>query len=199
VLGVTTLQLNRDISMGGVTMNQLSLLDRLGVFTEPLPAPPEKLPRLADYDDTKESLDRRARSYLHANCAHCHTHYGAGNSWFQLQANLPTHETRIIDGEPVHGEFGFHDARIVAPGAPQRSVLLHRVATIGDQRMPPIASSVVDEKGAELLTEWIREMPPAESMLARHKMVIVPAVGVVLGGAAILLLRRRKQSSSDSN
>ena len=51
VLGVTTLQMNKDHDYGGVIANQLATLDHLGVFKEKLPKPPEELPRLADYQD----------------------------------------------------------------------------------------------------------------------------------------------------
>ena len=49
ILGINTLQMNKDHDYGGVVANQLRTLDHLGVFTQPLPAPPEKLARLVDY------------------------------------------------------------------------------------------------------------------------------------------------------
>src|SRR5439155_13091810 len=61
VLGLNTHQLNRDHDYGGRTANQLKEWERLGLFTTPLPQPPEKLPRLVDYDDTRHDLGARAR------------------------------------------------------------------------------------------------------------------------------------------
>ena len=92
-LGVNTLQLNRDHNYDGVVANQLRTLEHLGIFTKPLPAPPEKLPRLGNYEDESLSLDQRARAYLHANCAHCHMKWGGGNAEFQLICHLETEPT----------------------------------------------------------------------------------------------------------
>src|SRR5262249_16609485 len=68
VLGVNTLQRNRDHDYGGTKANQLRTLEHLGLFTKPLPSEPEKQPRLVEPEDEKQPLQKRARSYLHANC-----------------------------------------------------------------------------------------------------------------------------------
>jgi uncharacterized repeat protein (TIGR03806 family) len=152
VLGVTTIQMNRDV--GGV--NQLKRFEHLGLFDAPLPRAPSVLPRLVDWADGRQDLELRARSYLHANCAHCHVPLGGGNSSFQLHAFLSLRQTGILEAAPVHGAFGLTEARIVASGAPERSALLHRMTTTGAGRMPPLATSVVDPVGTRLLSEWIR-------------------------------------------
>ena len=49
------------------------------------PLATEHYPRLVDpYDETAD-LNARARSYLHANCAVCHTNAGGGNSQINLE------------------------------------------------------------------------------------------------------------------
>jgi hypothetical protein len=65
---------------------------------------------------------------------------------------------RLIDEKPVHNTFNLPDARLVAPGAPDRSVLLHRISLRGAGQMPPLASNRVDEQGLELMREWVRTM-----------------------------------------
>jgi hypothetical protein len=50
------------------------------------------------------------------------------------------------------------DALLVAPGEPERSILYHRLSRRGAGQMPPLASTVVDEKASRLLAEWIRRM-----------------------------------------
>jgi uncharacterized repeat protein (TIGR03806 family) len=158
-LGVNTLQMNRDHDYGGVVANQLATLEHIGLFTKPLPAPPEKLPRLADYDDAKKSVEVRARSYLHSNCSHCHMKWGGGNAEFKLLTTIPVRDMGIVDVLPAHGSFGLKDARLVAPGAPERSILLHRMNLTGLGRMPHIASHLVDENAVRLVREWIATMP----------------------------------------
>jgi uncharacterized repeat protein (TIGR03806 family) len=158
VLGLNTLQLNRDFDYGGVVANQLATLEHLGVFTEPLPERPEELPKLADYADEAIDLDARARSYLHSNCSHCHMKWGGGNADFQLLATLPLDETGIVGVRPGHGSFGVDDARLLAPGDPGRSMIVERMAKLGLGRMPHVASSVVDEPAVRLIREWIEQM-----------------------------------------
>jgi hypothetical protein len=159
VLGVNTLQLNRDHDYGGRVANQLRTLEHLGVFTKPLPAPPEKLPRLVDYTDRRLDVNTRARSYLHANCAHCHMKWGGGNAEFQLLATLDLKDTGTLGTRPGQGDFGLKDPRILVPGEPERSMVLYRMQKLGLGRMPHVASSVVDEEGVKLVRDWIKGLP----------------------------------------
>jgi uncharacterized repeat protein (TIGR03806 family) len=158
-LGVNTRQMNKDHDYGGGVANQLATLDHLGLFTKPLPAKPEKLPRLVDYRDRAQDLDQRARSYLHANCSHCHRKWGGGISDFQLLATLPLKETGTLNTRPGQGTFELKDPRILVPGDPGRSLLLYRMRKLGLGRMPHIASNVVDTEGAELIEQWIKGLP----------------------------------------
>jgi hypothetical protein len=158
VLGLNTMQLNKEHDYGGVKANQLATFEHLGLFTKPLPEPPEKLPRLVDYNDPQQDLNLRARSYLHANCAHCHMKWGGGNADFLLLATLPVEELGILNAKPGHGFFDLADARIVVPGLPERSMLHHRMTKLGLGRMPHVASNVVDEEGVKLIGEWIKQM-----------------------------------------
>jgi uncharacterized repeat protein (TIGR03806 family) len=166
VLGVTTLQMNKDHDYGGVVANQLATLEHLGVFKEPLEKRPANLPRLVDYHDDSQDLHLRARSYLHSNCAHCHRIWGGGNAEFELHASIPLTETKALDARPGQGDFALNDPRIIAPGDPDRSLILHRMQLTSLGRMPHIASRVVDEDAVELLREWILKLHE-EELLAR--------------------------------
>src|SRR5439155_15409397 len=153
-LGVNTMQMNRDYEYpsplgnegqkgAGKIMNQLAMLESMGVFTNPLPAPPEELPKLIDYNDTKASVEDRARSYLHSNCAHCHIKWGGGNAEFKLLATLPLSDMGIVNVPPAHGSFDIKDAKLLVPGHPEKSIIHYRMAATGLGRMPHIASRVV--------------------------------------------------------
>jgi putative heme-binding domain-containing protein len=162
VLGAQTLQMNKDHDYGGVVANQLRTLEHLGIFTKPLPAPPEELPRLVDYRDGANDLARRARSYLHANCSHCHRKWGGGNAEFQLLATLDLGDTGTVDIRPGQGTFNIPQARILAPGDPYRSVLFYRMAQVGPGRMPRLGSTVADEQGLRLVGDWIGRLPTGD-------------------------------------
>jgi uncharacterized repeat protein (TIGR03806 family) len=160
VLGVNTLQLNKDHDYGdGRVANQLRTLEHLGLFTQPLPAPPEKLPRLVNYEDAKLDINERARSYLHANCAHCHMKWGGGNAEFQLLATLPLKDTGTLGVRTAHGDFGMKEPCVIAAGEPERSMVFHRMKLLGLGRMPHVASSVVDAQAVQLIEGWIKQLP----------------------------------------
>ncbi|MCS7044841.1 MAG: PQQ-dependent sugar dehydrogenase, partial [Gemmataceae bacterium] len=156
-LGVATMQMNRDHDYGGKIANQIDTLNHIGLFSNKVP-PAATLPRLADYDDETLPIATRARSYLHSNCAHCHIKWGGGNAEFKLLATLPLKDMGIVNVPPQHGNFGIPDAKIVVPGHPEKSILLHRMAITGLGRMPHIGSRVVHESAVRLVREWIKEM-----------------------------------------
>jgi uncharacterized repeat protein (TIGR03806 family) len=154
-LGVNTAQMNRDHDYGGTSANQLATLDKLGIFAKPLPAEPSKLAKLANPYDAKAPIDARARSYLHANCSHCHRKWGGGNAEFQLLSTLPVKDLGVIDTKPGQGAFELKDPKILVPGDPKRSMIYHRMTLTGLGRMPHIASNVVDEPAVKLIHDWI--------------------------------------------
>jgi hypothetical protein len=163
VLGLSEAQMNTDYRYGGVTINQLEALESWDLFTgieQNMLRSPDQLTRLVDPSDRTKSLETRARSFLHSNCTACHVMEGGGNSRMQLEITTPLEQTGLIDGKPMHGPQGLMDARIVAPGCPERSVLIKRMGTRGPGQMPPIASHEVDQQGKELLEEWIRSLKP---------------------------------------
>lgn len=155
VLGLSELQMNRDHGYGAVVDNQLRTLEHIGLFESPLPKPPVELDRLVDPYDESQDLTARVRSYLQTNCATCHVEAGGGNALMELGYGTPLERMRIVDARPQHDTFGLADPRLVAPGAPGRSVLLERVRRRGPGQMPPLATSVVDEQAVALLRAWI--------------------------------------------
>ncbi|MDX1948254.1 MAG: PQQ-dependent sugar dehydrogenase [Pirellulaceae bacterium] len=166
VLGVTTLQMNKDHDYGGVVANQLATLEHLGIFKEPLPKRPDELPRLADYRDASQDRHLRARAYLHANCAHCHRKWGGGNAEFELQASIPLSAALAVNTPPGQGSFNLSDPRIIVPGDPSRSMILHRLQLTTLGRMPHVAVSVVDQPAVELLRAWLADLKD-ETLLER--------------------------------
>jgi uncharacterized repeat protein (TIGR03806 family) len=150
---------------GAPPENQAAALRRMGLLVPKYdsktkgPPPPAQF-SLVDPTDESASLTDRARSYLHANCAHCHRQDGGGSAAIDLRKERSPAETRAIDQVPLLGGFGIEDARIIAPGEPARSVLLYRLAKNGTGRMPHIGSDVVDARGVTLVARWIAQMDP---------------------------------------
>jgi uncharacterized repeat protein (TIGR03806 family) len=161
VLGFTPLQLDRDRDYGGTHSNQLRTLEHIGVFEGALPRRREDGPRLVNPYEARAPLEARVRSYLHVNCSNCHVQEGGGNARMELGLTTPLRGTRLIDEDPAHSRFDITDARLVAPGAPERSVLYQRVARRGTGQMPPLVSAEVDREAVGLIAEWIRGLQPA--------------------------------------
>ena len=113
-----------------------------------LPAPlTPASPALADPHRDLDSLELRARSYLHTNCSTCHRFNGGGSANLLLNLERPLTDAKLLDEKPVQGDLGLPDARVIAPGDPERSVLLYRLATEGRGHMPYLGSRLVDERG----------------------------------------------------
>ncbi|QEH32234.1 Soluble aldose sugar dehydrogenase YliI precursor [Aquisphaera giovannonii] len=112
-------------------------------------------PRLADPGDEGRPLEARARSYLHANCGHCHSDGGGGSVPLRLKFPTPVAEMRAVDARPTRGDFGLPDARIIRPGDPYASTLYFRMAKFGRDRMPHVGSELPDEAGLDLIARWI--------------------------------------------
>ena len=123
------------------------------------PFSPEKYRKLVDPYDKKADLNLRARSYLHVNCAQCHIDAGGGNALFDVDFGTKVDKMKLFDVKPVHNTYGLPDAKLVARGVPERSVLLHRLSHRDAGHMPPLATSIVDKEAVEMLREWIRKMP----------------------------------------
>ncbi|MCB1235375.1 MAG: PQQ-dependent sugar dehydrogenase [Verrucomicrobiae bacterium] len=104
-------------------------------------------------------VEARARSWLHANCAHCHRRHGGGSAPLEVNFDRALSEAALLWERPTRGTFGLAEARAIVPGQPWRSVLNYRVSAIGGGHMPLIGPREVDEEGAKLLWEWVAALP----------------------------------------
>jgi uncharacterized repeat protein (TIGR03806 family) len=156
-LGTGLAQLNRDFTYAatGRTENQLTTLSAIGMTASPL-SDPGVLPALADPADDSASLADRARAYLHANCAHCHGTVAIAG--LDLRHTTLMENTGACDAVPQRGDLDIVNARVIAPGDPERSVLLARMDSRDTHAMPPLATLRVDEAGVTLVTHWISAM-----------------------------------------
>lgn len=167
VLGLSTPQMNRDHDYPGpqdhevTTDNQLRTLQNLGLLPG-MDRSPGEYHRLADPNDLSQPLETRARSYLHANCANCHVEAGGGNSGFDVKYSTPLEQTNLVGVKPLHQSFGIDRPQIIAPGDPERSVLVHRMKIRSPGQMPVVASQLTDHDGVRLIEEWIRSLPRTE-------------------------------------
>lgn len=158
VLGLKTPQMNRDHNYGRTVDNQLRTLSHIGLFKNPPAKPLTAFVAYPDPFDAAQDLTARVRAYLQVNCAMCHVADGGGNSLIELDYKTPLLKTRILDEPPIHDTLGIADARLIAPGDPERSVLYRRMARRGESQMPPTSTNRIDAAGTKLLREWINSL-----------------------------------------
>ena len=162
VLGINTLQMNKDHDYGGVVANQIDTFNHIGLFSEKLEKPARALPKIVDPRDKQQPVHLRARSYMMSNCSHCHRRWGGGNADFSLLANKTLEEAAVIGVAPGQGGFKLKDPALIVPGEPGRSLILHRMSLQGLGRMPHVGSSIQDDPAIDLIREWIEGLPKRE-------------------------------------
>jgi uncharacterized repeat protein (TIGR03806 family) len=160
VLGLTTPQMNREYHFeGGKEDNQLRTYAHIGVFKKPLPKDTGAMRAYPHPFDPTADLKSRVKTYFEVNCGICHVSDGGGNSLIELGETTPLEKAKLIDEPPVHEDLGLANARLIAPGAPESSVLYQRITRRGQKQMPPVSTNVVDEQGARLIEQWILSLP----------------------------------------
>lgn len=159
-LGLTTAQLNRDhfYSETNITANQLVTFNRIGLFRFPILEQPEQHPSQADPFDPSQPLAQRARAYLDSNCAQCHQPGGPTRSAMDLRLTTTLAASNTCEQRPQLGALGIEDAYLIAPSAPERSILLNRMARRDLHGMPPLGSNQIDANGVALLEKWISSL-----------------------------------------
>jgi glucose/arabinose dehydrogenase len=183
VLGVSARQLNGDFlySATGVTDNQIRAWNHVGLFSSPVnEGSLSNVTKLVAVDDINASLEHRFRSYLDANCSHCHRPGGNTQAQWDGRIATPLAAAGIINGTLVNN-LGDANNRIIKPLTPTNSVLLTRDATRGADsiQMPPLATSIADPQALLMLSNYIMSLSPT------FRLTAAPTTqGVSAGGSA---------------
>lgn len=162
LLGVRVRQLDRDHdygAAGGGVANQLDHYVAMGLLAS-VPAAADRH-ALADPFGSAD-LELRARSYLEANCAHCHRVNGGSDQSGLLLGIDITDPLRLgICKDPAAAGHGAGGRAVdIAPGEPDASVMVYRVESEeGGVKMPELPTVLHHAEGAALIREWIAAMP----------------------------------------
>lgn len=159
LLGLELSQLQGELMYpNGVVGDQLETWRHAGL----LETLPDELPAPLVDPAGEGSVEDRARSWLHTNCASCHRPGEQDRVSLDLRFGVPLAETGACDVAPSAGALGIDDAQVIAPGDPARSVLLARIADTGAARMPPIGVTTPDAAGLALVTGWVSGLSGCE-------------------------------------
>jgi hypothetical protein len=160
-LGVETRQLAFNITypQTGRDAHQLLTLNSIATIAPPLVNPMAEV-SYPNPTGTSGSLGERARAYLHTNCSQCHRPGGPTTSNMDLRYSTTLANTNACDVLPALGDLGIANARLVAPGAAERSVIPTRMSLQDNANaMPPTGlGASVDTDGVELIRDWINSL-----------------------------------------
>lgn len=155
-IGPSARQLNRADDLTG--KNQL-LHWREQNLLAGMPAAGGLPPGVVWNDPATGTLNARARAYLDANCAHCHSRYGPANTsglFLDVYQDNLTHLG--VNKSPVAAGRGAGDLRFdIVPGEPGKSILVFRMRTNDPAiAMPEIGREQVHAEGVALIEAWIK-------------------------------------------
>jgi glucose/arabinose dehydrogenase/mono/diheme cytochrome c family protein len=162
ILGFNSAQLNLDLSDGIPPTNQLGKFLAAGYFNVSS-LPLESLPRLADKNDSRWSLDYRVHSYLAANCANCHRPGGPTRATWDGRIATPLPDSGLVGHlalNNLNDLFAITPTYLVLPGNTAASALFRRIAEMAPYHMPPLGTTVLDQAAIQLLGDWITNSLP---------------------------------------
>lgn len=165
-IGIKPQNLNFNYTYGTSSQNQLTKWIEQGYLENSFALPTENNTTI-DYNDTSISLEKRARSYVDINCAHCHQN---GKHCDYRPMRFAFNETGNVNGLTNMGvcvdtqdmqDFAPALSKIVTPGNINRSMLYHRLNTTNEAyRMPLHGRTVIHEEGLTLIGQWINSLQP---------------------------------------
>lgn len=152
-IGVKPQNLNHNFTFSNGNKNILKKLKEQGYLT----SYPTSIVSTVNYHDASQPLDLRVRSYIDANCAHCHQDEAR---CYYRPVRFPFSQTNVdsnigiclVADEPISPTL----TKIVAPGNFSKSVLHYRISTNDEsERMPLLGRTIVHDEGIALIEEWI--------------------------------------------
>ena len=159
-IGLTVSQLNRKNSLLSANKNQLAFFHEANLIKNlPEKSNWSKLP--VWNNPLTGTVEERAKAYLDANCAYCHSPKGsAKNSGLYLSYSETNSRYRGVYKPPIAAGKGSGDLIYdIIPGDPEHSILLYRMKSKDPSiQMPELGRSIVHEEGVSLIEEYIKNL-----------------------------------------
>jgi hypothetical protein len=158
ILGFSAMQLARGAASGDAPPVTLRTLEDRGSLSDaPNPnfaGPPGDAPT------------RAALGYLHANCGNCHADASEIKPATSIVLRLDVTETDPMTTALYKSNVGVRMDQVADPnvtlriskGHPEWSGVIERMKGLGAGRMPPLATTVVDDAGIATLSTWIQSL-----------------------------------------
>lgn len=168
-IGIKPQNLNFDYNYGNETKNQLTKWIEKGILQNNFSLPSEAN-TVIDYKDATKPLEKRVRSYLDINCAHCHQDnrhcdYRPMRFSFTESGDIQNGRANLgicVDTQDMQ-DFPPALSKIISPGNVNRSMLYYRLNTTNENfRMPLHGRTVIHTEGVNLLQQWINTLQPCQ-------------------------------------
>jgi parallel beta-helix repeat protein len=163
-IGPVATNMNHDFDFGHGRLNQITNLRQRNAIVggpeiDAVGSWPAERSLAADADFA--SVQQHARTWLHVNCAHCHSPVGtARTSGLDLRLTqtdplkLGIHKPPVAAG---HGSGG--RGYDIVPGKPEKSILMYRIESADPGiAMPSVAKRMVPVEAASVVRRWITGM-----------------------------------------
>lgn len=153
--------LNKAHQYGDNSENQLQHWASIGALTG-LPAGSAEIPYYPVWNNPADgSLEQRAKSYLDANCSHCHNPVGyARNTAMYLNYEQPINTHYGLCKTTVSAGIGAGTLKWdVVPGKADQSIMVYRLDSVDPAvKMPELSKTLVHSEGVQLITQWINTL-----------------------------------------
>lgn len=167
-IGIKPQNLNFSYNYGSQSKNQLIQWMEQGYLTNNFSLPTDEN-TVINYKDNTKSLELRVRSYVDANCSHCHMderHCDYRPMRFAFSETGSSNGSRnmgvCVNTSDMQG-FPAELDKVVSPGSPEQSMMYYRLNTINETyRMPLHGRTLIHEEGIALIRDWINSLPRCE-------------------------------------
>ena len=137
--------------------NQIEYLVEIGFIKESLLDKKNDLPALPDYHLNDFTNEERVQSFAHSNCSHCHNPTGPARGSLDFTWQVKE-QWGACNKDPEVSSLGVVDAKLIAPGSPEKSIIYKRLNTTELYKMPPIGRSTIQHDVTDLFKKYINEV-----------------------------------------
>lgn len=155
-IGPKPQNLNRNFNYFEGSKNQMLKLKEQGY----LDSYPGNIVSTVDYHDATQPLELRVRSYLDANCAHCHQDLGRCDyRALRLKYSSTTDPTMMGVCVTADEVISPTLQKIISAGNSSKSIMVYRLSTNDEsERMPLLGRTIKHDEGVALIEEWINSL-----------------------------------------
>ena len=156
-IGPKPQNLNFTYDYVGSSANQLERWKKMGYIGSALPDL-ATIASTVDWKDTSKPLETRAKSYLDANCAHCHRD-GGHCAYVPMRLNFSNTNMNTFGACMVPFSQTQSGSFVIYTGRASLSEIVLRMNTNQESiKMPLIGRTTIHNEGLQLVTDWINSM-----------------------------------------